>query len=153
MFEKWGLDDTVLAAIKKHAETDYPKECCGLIFRNNQKKTYSRIAACRNIQDDYHAKDPGHFPRTSKNAYFLDPKQLLALQKEARARQEEIGIIYHSHIDVSDQFSEEDFRMAVYEGEPVYPGVNYLIASVKAGKVVSMSLFTWNSSLKQYTLQ
>lgn len=136
--------------MKSQAEKEYPRECCGLLLGLKTSKEYSRALPCRNVQDEYHSKDPKNFPRTSKKAYFLDPKELLLLQKDARARGEEIKLIYHSHIDGPSHFSEEDHRMATYEGTPVYPGVEYLIFSVRGGKVVGVSLYAWNENARQY---
>src|SRR5688500_655282 len=108
-----SIPNPFLDQIKAQAEREYPKECCGLILGTAQ--AYTRLYPCRNLQDEYHEKDPGNFPRNSRNAYFMDPAALLKLQKEMRAGNEEIRIIYHSHIDAPALFSQEDHRMAVYE--------------------------------------
>ncbi len=133
------------------AETDYPRECCGMILGPQARPNiYSRLKPCRNAQDDYHAADPENFPRTSKTAYFMDPAELFQIQKEARSFNEVIRVIYHSHIDAPPDFSKEDERMAVSDGVPVYPGADYLISSIKAKKWDSMGLYRWSAAQKKF---
>ena len=151
--ENFGIPLKFLKQIILQAEQEYPRECCGLLFGPAQHRhEYSRFWPCRNAQDEYHARDPQSFPRTSRTAYFINPKELLSLQKDARSRQEEIRIIYHSHIDAPPIFSEEDARVAVLEGEPAYPGVAYLILSVRAGKATEMKLYRWDGEGNHYAL-
>src|SRR5688572_26263240 len=95
-----------LAEIRLQAEKEYPSECCGLIL-TSADGAWSRVVPCRNAQDDYHRQDPKVFPRTSRNAFFLDPAQLLTLQKENRQNGESVRVIYHSHPDAAAYFSEE----------------------------------------------
>lgn len=151
--ENFGIPQEFLKQISTQAEQEYPGECCGLIFGPVQHQAhYSRFWPCRNVQDEYHARDPQSFPRTSRTAYFINPTELLTLQKDARSRQEEIRIIYHSHIDAPAHFSEEDARVAVLESEPAYPGVDYLILSVWAGKTAEMRLYRWDGEQHRYQL-
>lgn len=141
-----------LLKIRKQAERDYPRETCGiLIGPKNQKEKVSGIYPCRNVQDEYHAKDPSSFPRDSRTAYFIDPRELLRIQKEAREKGCEMRAIYHSHVDAGAYFSEEDQRIALSEGEPAYPGVSYLVVSVEGGKACEASLFAWNEDQKTFS--
>ncbi len=134
-----------LKKIFQQAEQEYPNECCGMIFGpTGTKKGYSKLRSCRNVQDQYHEIDPVSFPRNAKTAYFIEPKELLAIQKELRRDNEKIEIIYHSHIEAGAYFSEEDKRIASFEDEPVYPGVDYLVVSVIKGKVQEANLFVWD---------
>ena len=102
------------------------------------------------MQDEYHAQDPTSFPRDSRTAYFIDPSDLLRIQREARQKGCEIRAIYHSHVDAGAYFSEEDERIALSEGEPAYPGVSYLVVSVKGGRPEEASLFAWNEGQKEF---
>lgn len=134
-----------LQQIFKQAEREYPNESCGMILGPRKiKDGLSTLRPCRNVQDTYHVQDPKNFPRPARIAYFIDPKELLAVQKEARAKDEEIRVIYHSHVDAGAYFSEEDLRVAISEGEPAYPGVGYLVVSVMKGKAADCNLFRWD---------
>ncbi len=146
-----GIPEEMMQKIVEQAEREYPYECCGMILGpKNQPGIFSRLHPCRNVQDEYHAKDPENFPRTAKTAYFIDSKDLLAIQREGRLKDEEIRILYHSHIDTGAYFSEEDTRVAAPEGDPAYPGVNYLVVSVVQKKVKDACLFGWDLKKKEF---
>lgn len=147
-----GIPSLFLKPIFLQAENEYPSECCGVILGFPGKKEFSRVWPLKNAQDQYHALDPDNFPRTGRQAYFMEPKELLVLQKELRDSQEEIRVIYHSHIDAPAHFSAEDKRLALAEGFPVYPGVYYLIVSVGQGKIRAACLYRWDSVKKEFNL-
>ena len=133
------------------AAREYPHECCGMIIGPKAKpEELSRVRPCRNVQDEYHARDPENFPRASKTAYFIDPKELLVVQKECRENEEDVRVIYHSHIDAGAYFSEEDKRIAASDGEPAYPGVSYLVVSVIQEKACDAHLFRWDPKEKDF---
>ena len=134
-----------LERIRLQAERDYPIETCGILTGpKNQKEKVTGIHPCRNLQDEYHAQDPASFPRTARTAYFIDPRELLRIQKESREKDLEMCVIYHSHVDAGAYFSEEDQRIALSEGKPAYPGVSYLVVSVTERKAGEMALFSWD---------
>ena len=142
-----SIPSEYLEKIRIQAERDYPRESCGiLIGPKNQQEQVSGIYPCRNVQDEHHAQDPVSFPRDSRTAYFIDPRDLLRIQKEVREKAYEMRVIYHSHVDAGAYFSEEDQRIALSEGQPAYPGVSYLVVSVKEGKAQEASLFTWDEN-------
>lgn len=145
-----GFPESFIKTILDHARRDYPAECCGVVLGPQSGESYSRVQPCRNLQDDYHAKDPAQFPRTSKNAYWMDPQELLKLQKQMRDAGEEIKVIYHSHVDAAAYFSEEDERMALSEGSPVYPKAVYLVVSVLKGNPQEFCFYRWDASAKKY---
>lgn len=144
-----SIPKEMLDKIFKQAEQEYPHECCGMIMENIGTGAF-RLHPCQNAQDKHHNLDPINFPRTSKTAYFIDPGQLLKIQKETRDNNEKIKIIYHSHIDAGAYFSEEDTRVALCEGEPAYPGVDYLVVSVLKGKVADSNLFKWDAKKRVF---
>ena len=148
---KITIGDEWLKKIFDQAEREYPNECCGMIM-GAEKSTgeLSRLRPCKNVQDEYHRRDPENFPRTAGTAYFIEPRELLTIQKELREKKEAIRIIYHSHINAGAYFSEEDTKIACQEGEPTYPGVQYLVVSVANGKVKDRALFVWDSKSRKF---
>ncbi|MBI3630241.1 MAG: Mov34/MPN/PAD-1 family protein, partial [Candidatus Rokubacteria bacterium] len=58
-----------LAEIRRHAEADYPSECCGVILARDAERALMR---CRNLQDELHQGDPAKHPRDSRTAYYID---------------------------------------------------------------------------------
>lgn len=141
----------LLDQIFNHALKEYPSECCGfLVGPEKDSSVLSRCIPCINVQDEYHGRDPDGFPRTSQNAYFVDPRQLLQVHKEIRAKGQALRIIYHSHPNSDVVFSDEDQKMAAPDGEPLYSGVAYLVVSVKNGKVHKARVFSWDSSQSKF---
>jgi proteasome lid subunit RPN8/RPN11 len=79
------IPKNLLQEIIEHSEREYPRECCGMVLGpENSPLELRRIRPCQNVQNRYHALDPVNFPRTAETAYFIDPKELLAIQKEIR---------------------------------------------------------------------
>ncbi len=148
-----GVDipQNLLQQVHEHAIKEYPSECCGMIFAPKDGDGFSRVRPCVNAQDKYHELDPDTFPRDSKTAYFIDPRELLAIEKELSNHKERIAVIYHSHPDVDAYFSEEDVRRAVSEGEPIYPGTDYLVMSVIKGQLANEKIFRWDEASKEFT--
>ena len=141
-----------LDQIRQHAEEDYPQEACGiLVGPKNEEDKVTEIYRCKNVQDTYHAQDPISFPRTAKTAYFIDPADLVRIQRETRQKDWEIRVIYHSHVDTGAYFSEEDQRIALSEGRPAYPGVSYLVISAKGGRAEEAALFVWDEGTKAFS--
>ena len=137
--------------IRFQSERDYPNEACGiLVGPKDRKELVTGIYPCQNVQDQYHTQDPVSFPRTARTAYFIDPRDLLRIQKEAREKHCETRVIYHSHVDAGAYFSEEDQRVATSEGRPAYPGVVYLVLSVRNGKTGEMTLFHWSEKAGRF---
>jgi proteasome lid subunit RPN8/RPN11 len=146
------IPNEFLRQIKTQAEKDYPNETCGILTGpKNQKWQVTGIYPCHNAQDEYHALDPANFPRTAQSAYFIDPKELLRIQKDLRQKEEEMRVIYHSHVNAGAYFSDEDQRIALCEGNPAYPGVLYLVISVRDGKAQETALFDWDGGRKQFS--
>lgn len=145
------ISENFLRKIFEQAEKEYPNECCGMIFgARDLPEDLSRLRPCRNVQDEYRAKDPRNFSRTAQTAFSIDASELLSIQKEIRGRGEEIRVIYHSHIDTGAYFSEEDHRLAAPEGTPAYPGVQHLVVSVVCGKIADQKIFRWDEGQKKY---
>lgn len=140
-----------LEQIRRQAERDYPNETCGILVGPvGEREKITGTYPCRNVQDDYHARDPVSFPRTARTAYFIEPADLLRIERENRQRGCEIRVIYHSHVDAGAYFSEEDQRIALSEGKPAYPSVSYLVVSVREGKSLEAAVFEWDEARKTF---
>jgi adenylyltransferase/sulfurtransferase len=150
MINRFEIPKEMLEQIYAHAIQDYPAECCGMVFSSKNEGNLTRARTCVNAQDKYHALDPETFPRKAKTAYFIEPLELLAIEKELSANEERIAVIYHSHIDVDAYFSEEDVRRAVSDGDPIYPGTAYLVLSVVEGKIANEKTFYWDPEKKSF---
>jgi proteasome lid subunit RPN8/RPN11 len=119
--------------------------------RASQSAAY-RAAVARVCQRPGRLSSAGssRFPRTGRNTYFIDPAELLAIERDRAAREEVIRVIYHSHCDADAYFSREDVRRALFEGEPVYPGAAYLIVSIRAEEMAGIKIFHWRRELRRF---
>jgi len=128
-----------LRAAIAHCEAAYPNEGCGVFLQEPSGELRARPMA--NVIDKYHARDPQRFPRTARTAYLFDPRE----QMEVFDGPEKVVCVFHSHADVGAYFSEEDRTMALMEGQPVLPGVSYLVISVRT-KADDLKVFTWTGA-------
>jgi len=138
-----------LAQIKAQAEAQYPAECCGVLLVRGGARADRVLLPCRNIQDELHAKDPERHPRDSRTAYFIDPKDLLAIGRR-EGQGYSVAVIYHSHIDAGAYFSATDTRNALINGEPAYPEAVYVVVSVVEGKVMDAQAFVWDATARDF---
>ncbi len=138
-----------LAQVRAHAEAEYPAECCGVLLIRGGPRAERLLLPCRNIQDELHARDPARHPRDSRTAYFIDPKELLAIGRR-EAEGYGVAIIYHSHIDADAYFSPTDKHNALIDGEPTYPEAAYVVLSVMQGKSVDQKAFVWDPRARDF---
>src|SRR3989454_888389 len=135
-----------LAAIKEQAVAEYPNECCGVILVRGAER---RHVPCRNVQDQVHARDPITFPRTARNAYYMDPIDALRLNRLADEGFA-FAVIYHSHPNAGAYFSETDRGQALIKGEPAYPGAVYVVVSVVGREVKALAAYGWNAERRVF---
>ena len=134
------------AAIERQAVAEYPNECCGVILVRGAER---RHLPCRNVQDQMHARDPVTFPRTARNAYYMDPLDALRLNRlvdEGFA----FAVIYHSHPNAGAYFSETDRSQALIKGEPAYPGAVYVVVSVVGRAAKAFAAYRWNAERRVF---
>jgi proteasome lid subunit RPN8/RPN11 len=138
-----------LAQVEAHAVAEYPSECCGVLLARGAPGSERLLMSCRNIQNELHAKDPARHPRDARTAYFIDPKDLLAIgRREGEGYR--VATIYHSHIDAGAYFSATDRQNALINGEPAYPDAVYVVLSVVERRVVDAAAFVWDPSARDF---
>jgi proteasome lid subunit RPN8/RPN11 len=142
------LRRSTLERIDRHALESYPRECCGAVLFGDDGETVRPIA---NIQDQLHADDPIQYPRDARTAYFMDPKQLFEVLREADETKRSLRILYHSHPEHGAYFSDEDRARALAWDEPAYPDTGYLIVSVVGGVVKDRLAVVWNPERREFT--
>ena len=140
------LSKDKLDKVRQHALAEYPCECCGIIIGFPGTTEKGILFRCTNIQDKLHAMDPETHPRDARTAYNIDPRELMKILKEAEAKRMSIKAFYHSHPDHDAYFSEEDLKMAMFDGEPTYPDAAYLVVSVCDGEIKDEAWFAWNTA-------
>ena len=137
-----------LPAIAAHARATYPAECCGLVLRDASGGF--RFEPIANVA----GSDSGQktSSRGQRDGYVMDSKQLLAALERAESAGGSLYAIVHSHPDVGAYFSKEDKHMALGgEAEPLWPGVRYLVVSVRKGAVDGAKLYSWDAGARDFT--
>ena len=145
------LEKEQLDEIHLHAVEEYPYECCGIVVGNPDDNQDNVVYRCENIQNKLHEKDPENFTRDARTAYNISALELQKLLGEASSKGRVFKVLYHSHPEHDAYFSEEDTRMALFDGAtPIYPGTQYLVVSVYGEKVRDQALFGWNPGTKTF---
>ena len=133
-----------LREIAAHARATYPQECCGLVLADASGGL--RFVAIDNVAGSSEVS-----ARTKRDGYVMDPKQLLSALEQSERQGGRLHTIVHSHPDVGAYFSKEDRDMALGGAdEPLWPGVHYLVVSVRSGRVDGARLYTWNSVSRNF---
>ena len=139
-----------LESIHKHALEEYPFECCGIIAGSTNTKDNDLLFRCTNIQNKLHEMDPKTYSRDAKTAYNIDPKELFKVFSEIESKKMTLKTFYHSHPDHDAYFSDEDKKMALFDGEPTYPDAKHLVVSVYNNIVKDEALFGWNPETRSF---
>lgn len=142
------LSQDHLRAIVASLEPAYPAEGCGLVLRAPDGTL--RVHPCENIADALHADDPETFPRTSRTFYAISPREFLLADK----RGDEVVMVYHSHCDVGDYFSDEDRAVATMgmgeDAGPAWPGRDYLVVSVIQGAAQRATNYRYDDATRRF---
>lgn len=143
-----------------HARAAYPEECCGLILgpppaeagRNGRDgRDGLRLYPLRNVQNEYHEKDPETYTRTARRAYLIDPFEFEKILKEAKASGHVLRGIFHSHPDEDAYFSQEDRDAAVPFGDiPSFPEAEHIVMSVREREVRGARVFVWSAGERDF---
>jgi proteasome lid subunit RPN8/RPN11 len=120
------LTQAVYHAIRAHGEQTYPHECCGVLLGRAGSDGWTVNAA---VQAGNTRTDSAH------NRYQIDPRELVKIEREARARGLGIAGFYHSHPDHPAQWSTTDFA------EAHWIGCSYVITEVAQGKAAVTNSF------------
>lgn len=145
-----GIDipEDVLREALAEAVAKYPDEACGFLLGSGGKA--SRFVACRNIQNELHARDPKRYPRDAKTAYVIAPEDQARAAAEAKSLGLQIVAVVHSHPEHDAYFSAEDKANAAPWGEPLFPGTSYVVVSVYGKKVRAVNEYYWDDEKKDF---
>jgi proteasome lid subunit RPN8/RPN11 len=135
------IDARIVAHLVALCEADPEREVCGFVVRRAGALHVEHVP---NVADRYHERDPVQFPRTSRDAYLMDPKVQLRIHRELEAQGGEIAVVWHSHVECGAYFSDKDRSDAVVDGQPTVPGAEYLVLSVRGGRVDEVKRYCWD---------
>jgi len=142
------IPDDVLRQIARHARDKYPAECCGLLLADRSGAL--RFQPIANIAGTQAGAATS--ARSQRDGYVMDPGELLSALEAAEQAGGSLWAIVHSHPDVGAYFSSEDRNMALGGGsDPLWPGVQYLVVSVRQGRVDGARIYRWDDALRDFT--
>jgi proteasome lid subunit RPN8/RPN11 len=121
------LPDAVAAAMRAHAETAYPYECCGAMLGRSvgpDWQVVSTIAMENAVGDE-----------SRRTRYEIASRDLVSIVLEARRQQLEIAGFYHSHPDCPAEWSSTDLAGAHWIG------ASYAIIEVRGGRAAAIHSF------------
>jgi proteasome lid subunit RPN8/RPN11 len=102
----------------QHAQSKFPNECCGaMLGRIDGDRKVVTLAVP--IENAYEGAQGAR--------YEIGPEDLLAADREARARGMDLVGIFHSHPDCDAYFSETDLKNSC-------PWYSFVVLSVKNGR-------------------
>jgi proteasome lid subunit RPN8/RPN11 len=119
-FSPTSLDD-----LRRHGEADWPRESCGVLLGRaaGGDREVTRALPCRNAHPE-----PEH-------RYQLDPAELLAAVRSARAGGEEVVGFYHSHPHGPARPTATDLR------EAWWTGCAYAVTDLSGGRAAETRSF------------
>lgn len=113
--------------LRKHGEETFPHECCGVLlgtFDEDGSKVVQATVRCTNQRSD-----------SPHNRYFIDPKELVRIHRQASEHGQEIVGFYHSHPQHPALWSKTDLE------EAHWTGCSYVITSVMDGAATVTNSF------------
>lgn len=150
-----ALTQQHMSEMSAHAERVYPEECCGLMLGQIDRQAacaaasdsaiHKHVVELVPVDNQWLLDDSSDTDLTSDIAlskarrYAIAPKDMLRVQKQARAKSLKIIGIYHSHPDHDAVPSECDRAQA-------WPEYAYTILSVKQGKTADICNWALDSN-------
>ena len=133
---------------KAHARECRPEECCGLMLGRAGEPPLRGIR-CTNVQS--RRQSMGESALDARHAFWIDERELLAAQRSADERGEELRVIYHSHVEAAAYLSATDVEGALGPlGLPLYPNAVYLVISVAENDPPKLAAFEWDPELREF---
>jgi proteasome lid subunit RPN8/RPN11 len=145
------LTETQLMEIVRQAEAGYPEEICGIVVgKPGSPETY-QVRQVKNVANQERQKDTTGVERDARTAYRMDDREVLRVLRESDEGGWDVVTFYHSHPDHDAYFSAMDRDRALRaDQEPLWPGANYLIVSVRGGRAREARYFAWDDARKDF---
>lgn len=108
-----------LSHIRRHGESAYPYECCGLLL--------GQVADGQKVVEETFAVENAKEAGTQHNRFLIPPEAVRDAERHARNKKLEILGFYHSHPNAEARPSQFDLDHA-------WPFYSYIIVSVRDTK-------------------
>jgi proteasome lid subunit RPN8/RPN11 len=133
------LPGRLLNELYTHALESWPEECCGLIFGDAIDR-YQRLVRIRNEMTQRHQKDPVGYPRSGREAYYMNEVDYMQEVEKSEAEDLRVTAVYHSHVGSAVYLSDMDLQYAHSELFP-FPDAEQIVISVSERQVHGLGLF------------
>jgi len=138
------LSDKARQEIGQHAESAYPHECVGLLIGRLEGGN-KLVEATYRAQNTWHAEvgltDAEH-EHSLRDRFYLDPRDYMKADRQARAQGYDVVGCYHSHPDHPAIPSERD-RVGA-QGVGGGSSFSFLIQSVRNGQAGELTSWLLN---------
>lgn len=129
-----------LEEIKRHAESEYPRECCGLLIGRIEDGGRTRLVSeIRPVQNAWAEGDALH------RRMLITPQDYLRAEREFAVRG--LGVVgnYHSHPDHPAEPSQFDL-----EHLAPWATMSYVVVSVRAGRATDLRSWELESDRSRF---
>ncbi len=111
------LSPAQLAEIRRHGESAYPHEACGLMggVMDDEGRRVARLVPIANARED-----------SPQNRYLIEPDEFRQAQRTLEQHGHEVIGVYHSHPD-------HPARPSAFDQEHAWPRLSYVIVAVAGG--------------------
>lgn len=133
----------LLREVFLHCEREAPREAVGVLIAGSGGWVHHPLT---NAYDAFHARDPVAWPRSSRSAFLVDPKEWMSLEASLETGGGRVGWLYHSHLDAPAELSTDDQAFSAPGGQPLVRGLRMLVVSVSAGRCCAWRAFSWGGS-------
>ena len=112
------IEKTAWETMVRHAQQTFPNECCGAMLGTSDGDR-KKVTMAVPLENSYDGAQGAR--------YEIKPEDLIAAEREARARGMDLVGIFHSHPDCDAYFSETDLKNSC-------PWYSFVILSIKKGQ-------------------
>ena len=145
------IEPFILEQCYAHGIDTYPEEACGLISGPiDQEELLLKVHRTSNVMDEYHALNPKQYPGTNYTSYFIDPIGYIQLDDLLTQQDQKVKVVYHTHVDDIAFFSKIDKKYALWNGEPYYPDIHYLVCGINNRQPADAILAVFNPVTKDF---
>ncbi|MDT3428491.1 proteasome lid subunit RPN8/RPN11 [Paenibacillus forsythiae] len=117
--------------INRHAEKDYPHECCGIVFgllSEEQSKAVTELLPISNSREE----------QARHNRFLITSEDIMRSEMYARKHKLDVLGFYHSHPD-------HPARPSAFDLEHAWPTYSYLIVAVAEGQAEELTSWELNT--------
>lgn len=132
------LDEVGRRAMRDHAESAYPEECCGVLggtYDGGGLKAVQEVVRLPNARGE-----------TSRRRYLIDPVAYRRVEGELGAAGLEVIGVYHSHPDAPARPSPFDLAHA-------WPWLSYVIVSVEHGRATALTSWILDDDRRAFGME